>query len=91
MHLLGRRFGFRQQRALWQQLEIGAIVPHELAPPEIDRMQTLMAQYHNIPMSLADASLVAVAEALNLPRIFTLDADFRIYRLSDGRPFEILP
>ena len=50
-----------------------------------------MTQYQDLPMDLADASLVAAAEALSLPRIFTLDGDFRVYRLSDGRPFEIVP
>jgi predicted nucleic acid-binding protein len=42
-------------------------------------------------MDLADASLVAVAEEPRLDRIFTLDADFRVYRLQRERSFTILP
>jgi uncharacterized protein len=50
-----------------------------------------MAQYHDLPMDLADASLVAVAETLNLTRVFTLDSDFGVYCLGDGRGFEVVP
>lgn len=39
----------------------------------------------------ADASLVAAAEHLGLDRVFTLDSDFRIYRLADGSTLQIIP
>jgi hypothetical protein len=39
-----------------------------------------MARYRNVPMSLADATLVRLAELNDESRVFTLDADFRIYR-----------
>jgi predicted nucleic acid-binding protein len=42
-------------------------------------------------MDLADASLVAVAEERRLSQVFTLDADFRVYRLPNGAPFELFP
>jgi hypothetical protein len=45
-------------------------------------------------MTLADAgplAAIAVAEERRLDRIFTLDADFRVYRLSRGRTFTIIP
>lgn len=45
----------------------------------------LMAQYDDTPMDLADASLVAVAEARNVGTIFTIDRkDFDIYRRRQG-------
>ncbi len=50
-----------------------------------------MNRYQNVPMDLADASLVAAAETLNDRKVFTLDSDFRIYRLADGSAFEIVP
>jgi len=34
-------------------------------------------------MDLADASLIALAEARSLSRIFTLDRHFKAYRLSN--------
>jgi predicted nucleic acid-binding protein len=42
-------------------------------------------------MDFADASLVVVAEERGLDRIFTLDSEFRIYRLARGRAFTIIP
>jgi predicted nucleic acid-binding protein len=50
-----------------------------------------MQTYQDTPMSLADASLVALAEAIDLHRVFTLDSDFRIYRTVSGAAFEIIP
>ena len=49
-------------------------------------MQILMDKYSDVPMSLADASLVATAETQNLRRVFTLDSDFRVYRVNDKEP-----
>jgi len=50
----------------------------------------LMQQYANVPMSFADASLVMHAEALRQTHLFTLDADFAIYRRADGSPLPLL-
>jgi hypothetical protein len=45
-----------------------------------------MEEYSDHPMDLADASLVAAAEALRVTRVFTLDrSDFSAYRASIGR------
>jgi len=40
----------------------------------------LMQKYADVPMSLADACLVRMTEALSDSVILTTDADFRIYR-----------
>ncbi len=50
-----------------------------------------MEQYLDVPMDLADASLVVAAEALNQQQIFTLDTDFYIYRFQGKLSFEIVP
>ena len=57
----------------------------------LGRMPALMERYRDLPMDLADASLVALAEERRLRQVFTLDADFRVYRLPDGQAFEVLP
>ena len=60
----------------------------------LERCLDLMEQYADHPMDLADASLVAAAEAAKIRRIFTLDRnDFSTYRLRRGRTtqsFEIV-
>lgn len=50
-----------------------------------DHMETvarLLRKYAGIPMSLADACLVRMAEISAESRLLTLDRDFRIYRKS---------
>lgn len=54
-------------------------------------VRALMKRYSRVPMDLADACLVTLADALGTGRILTLDGDFRVYRWRRTRPFEILP
>ena len=53
-------------------------------------VSTLMDRYADVPMDLADACLVRMAELADTPRILTLDADFRTYRWRRRRVFELL-
>lgn len=48
--------------------------------PDLEAIATLMAKYHDVPMSLADACLVRMSELHDRARIITLDSDFRLYR-----------
>jgi predicted nucleic acid-binding protein len=57
----------------------------------VDRTRSLMEKYSDVPMSLADASLVSLAEWRNLTRIFTLDSDFAVYRFRGRRSFVLIP
>ena len=48
----------------------------------------LMARYADAPMDLADASLVALAERLELQKVFTLDrSHFYTYRIQRGHRY----
>ena len=91
MYLLGDASGWDGQRALWQMLERNALDLAELGAPEVARARALMEKYRDAPMDIADASLVAVAEARGLKRIFTLDSDFAVYRYRGRDTFEIIP
>ena len=53
-------------------------------------MKILMDKYHDLPMDLADASLVVTAEELGIQKILTLDKDFFVYRLANGSAFDKL-
>jgi len=90
MYLLWKTGGHALQDALWLWLSSGVLQLHDLTTAEQQRMRALMAQYADTPMDLADASLVVVAESLDLHRVFTLDDDFYIYRLADGSTLEIV-
>jgi predicted nucleic acid-binding protein len=52
-------------------------------------VRRLIERYANVPMSLADACLVRMAETTGLP-ICTLDSDFSIYRAHGRRPLNLI-
>ena len=45
----------------------------ELGSDDCARMRELMLKYRDLPMDLADAALVRVAECERAPRVFTVD------------------
>jgi predicted nucleic acid-binding protein len=47
---------------------------------EIDRVKELLIRYKSVPMSLADACLVRMAELYSGSSVLTIDRDFTIYR-----------
>lgn len=91
MYLLGEAGGWTGQAALWTMVERADVQVADLSAALIVRMPILMARYRDLPMDLADASLVALAEEHGLDRVFTLDGDFRVYRLPRGRVFAVIP
>ena len=60
----------------------GLVVPEFDLVDEIESIQHLMKTYRNVPMSLADACLVRMAEIHEDSRVMTLDSDFVVYRKS---------
>ncbi len=90
MYLL--RYDARDQRALWDMVGAGGLRFVELGPDDCPRMRELMWKYRDLPMDLADAALVRVAEREGLRRVFTIDRqDFEVYRPHRFGRFEILP
>jgi uncharacterized protein len=91
MYLVGRAGGWPAQKALWQ-LVLNQDLDVAAQPTDAGgRIANLMERYADRPMDLADATLVALAEELGEKRIFTLDADFGIYRIHGRAGFELLP
>jgi predicted nucleic acid-binding protein len=79
------------QKALWSRLETGALALAPLDEEDAPRMRELMDKYRDLPMDLADAALVRVAERESLTEIFTLDhKHFSIYRPGRRRRFSIV-
>jgi predicted nucleic acid-binding protein len=90
MYLL--RSSAEAQRALWDMLNVGGVRLMELGLGDCPRMRELMWKYRDLPMDLADAALVRVAERERIRRIFTIDRhDFQLYRPHRLGRFEILP
>lgn len=92
IYLLGEAGGWRAQRAILERIDAGDLEIGEQDARAVRRMTALMAKYEELPMDLADASLVCLAEERGLRDIFTLDRrDFSIYRLHGRQPFRIWP
>ena len=91
MYLLARAGGPTGRQALWTLVLTGRLQLADLDRDALQRCATLMDKYADRPMDLADATLVALAEQRNQRRIFTLDADFTIYRLHGRTRFEVVP
>jgi predicted nucleic acid-binding protein len=89
MYLLGDAAGWPAQEVLWRLLRRGDLVVE--MPADLDRAVELMRRYRDLPMDLADATLVALAEERELGTIFSLDRHFRVYRLPRGKPFKVIP
>lgn len=80
------------QKALFEMLERQAIDLLPLTIDDLPRMRELMQKYRDLPMDLADAALVRVAERERIRQIFTLDRrDFTVYRPTGIGRFRILP
>ena len=88
--LLARGGSFLASRFLVQNQSAGTEVyniPKHLYP----RLPKLMAKHRDLPMDLADASLVLLAEHLGHGRILSTDRrDFGAYRWKERKPFENL-
>ena len=60
--------------------------------PRLGRAAALMRRYHDVPMDLVDALLLAVAETSGINEILTLDLrGFLTYRLGRRGAFRVLP
>src|SRR5579862_4125872 len=91
MYLLHKAGGHSAQEQLWAFVESGLVRIHLSTDDETQAIRELMRQYSDTPMDLADASLVAAAEALGIRRIFTRDSHFHAYRITGSEAFEVVP
>jgi len=90
MYLL--RFSLQAQDGLWEYIETRVLRIADLDVEDCVRMRYLMRKYHDLPMALADAALVALAERVRINRIFTIDRrDFSVYKPAGMRRFDIIP
>lgn len=90
MYLLG--FAWAAQEALWELLATRAVPLAPLDHTDVRRMRALMHKYRDLPMDLADATLVYVAERERLRRVFTLDRrHFAVYRPARLGRFLVIP
>jgi predicted nucleic acid-binding protein len=91
VHLLQRAAGTVVVCNFLGGIEAGAARLFELLPGHLPRTIELMHKYANLPMDLADASLVICAEETGDGRILSTDSrDFGAYRWKQRKPFKNL-
>lgn len=73
-------------------IDRGALELARLDRGDVGPIRELMRKYRDLPMDLADAALVRVAERDGDRDIFTLDRrDFSVYRIGSRGRFRIVP
>jgi uncharacterized protein len=87
-HLLAQRLGGDALVAFVASARAGAFTIFDVTAAHWARIDALMRRYRDLPMDLADASLVLLAEERDDGRILTTDRrDFRTYRWKSRKPF----
>lgn len=77
--------GVEEQIAIVGMVESGTI---DIAPQtagDAARIKWYLAKYRDRVPDLADLSLLALADATGVDSILTIDSDFQIYRLKNGK------
>ncbi len=76
--------------AVIENVETGVFrVPVQLEE-QAAAVRKLLRKYRDVPIALADACLVELADRFGTGRILTLDGDFELYRWRSRRRFESL-
>ncbi len=78
LHMLS--FNVQTQIDYMTWVKLGGIRIIDIDSSGINRIIELSKKYSDVPMDLADASLVVIAEKLNIKEIITIDTDYYIYR-----------
>lgn len=89
-YILG--FSWKAQDNLWEFIMRGGVEVLSMDHKEQIRCRQLMKKYADLPMDLADGTLVVLAESKKVKKIFTLDhKNFRIYKPAFTKTFTLLP
>lgn len=63
----------------------------ELDARDVAAIRGLLKKYQDLPIDLADATLVHIGKREQIETVFTLDSDFGVYRLDRGKAFDVRP
>jgi predicted nucleic acid-binding protein len=68
----------------------GALSAPFAVQDNVREIRALVGRYRNVPMSLADACIVRMAELYDRAAVLTLDSDFLIYRKKGRLPLNVI-
>ncbi|XPM58921.1 MAG: type II toxin-antitoxin system VapC family toxin [Leptolyngbya sp. IPPAS B-1204] len=81
---------YRGQEVVLALLQRGAVQISFRLDEEVAALERLLTRYRSVPMSLADACLVRMAEQYRGSAILTLDSDFQIYRKDTNQVIPVI-
>lgn len=91
-YLVHRLAGIDAALTLLDDVGSGAYRLVEMGSGDVALARTVMAEYRDLGVGLADASIVVLARALGVRDLLTLDErHFRTLPGPDGKPFRLLP
>jgi predicted nucleic acid-binding protein len=91
-YLLDSRLGHDAMRQFLARLQAGPMLIEPMAKSDLARVSEILEQYQDARIDFVDATIVALAERLNITRILTIDQrHFRLFRPRHCTAFEILP
>ncbi len=73
-------FSTQAQINLLEWVRRGGLEIVDIDAEKIDRIITLTKMFQDVPMDLADASLIVASEMMNVREIASIDTDFYVYR-----------
>lgn len=89
-YILQKHVHFEAQLDFLKWITLGGSEIFEIKIGYIPRIIELQKKYSNLSIDFADATLIIVAEILNINKIFSIDKDFSIYRILAKKHFENL-
>ena len=82
-HLLSFNVNVQIDFLEWLKREAVAII--NLENIHLERIIQLSKKYSDVPMDLADSSLIVIAELTNITEIITIDSDYYIYKTKNKK------
>lgn len=90
-YLLLVRVGAAARASLLEEVKRGAYLLETMTGEDVARAQAIIERYADLQISLADASIVVLAERHRVRDVLTLDErHFRVLT-ADGKPLRLLP
>lgn len=73
-------FSLKAQLDFLKWVHIGGVRLYDITQEDLEEIIQMMTKYGDIPMDLADASLMYIANREKIHNIVSIDSDFDIYR-----------
>jgi len=91
-YLLAAKAGARIEAVFLRSVAAGDFISVDLTVADYERMAELVEQYADLPLGTSDASVIALAERLNVTEVATLDLrHFTVVRPRHVQALTLLP